>query len=326
MAETVRGDECKLDVERTADLRAEVPRVVDELVASCGTGQCFDHVSPAPMPSLDKVMQIVEMGRRVLFPGYFHTEVVDPVNLRYHLGREMMELFGLLADQITWAVRHDCIRYNQPCVHCEDRGQEAALDFVRELPNLRRLLALDVRAALEGDPATSSPDEVIFSYPGMMAITVHRMAHVLHLDGVPLLPRMMSEYAHGKTGIDIHPGAEIGRGFFIDHGTGVVIGETSVIGDDVRIYQGVTLGALSLPRDAGVSQRSKKRHPTIEDEVIIYAGATILGGDTVVGAGSVIGGNVWLTRSVEPGTRVLLEEHGMIYRGPHDGRRTVGKS
>ncbi len=321
MAEAQRRDECKLEEERKADLRSEVPRVVEELVESCGTGQCYDHVSPAPMPSLQKVAQLVWMGRRVLFPGYFHSEVVDPLNLRYHLGQEVMELFELLADQISWAVRHDCIRYNQSCSHCEQKGQEAALDFVAHLPGLRRMLALDVRAALEGDPATNSPDEVIFSYPGMMAITVYRMAHVLHHNGVPLLPRMMTEYAHGKTGIDIHPGAEIGRSFFIDHGTGVVIGETTVIGDDVRIYQGVTLGALSLPRNAGETHRNKKRHPTIEDGVIVYAGATILGGETVVGARSVVGGNVWLTHSVEPDTKVLLEEHGMIFRGPGHERR-----
>jgi serine O-acetyltransferase len=183
---------------------------------------------------------------------------------------------------------------------------------MEELPNLRALLSKDVRAAFEGDPATSSYDEIIFSYPGLFAVSVHRIAHQLLHQDVALMPRIMSEYAHGRTGIDIHPGAHLGEGFFIDHGVGVVIGQTSVIGDRVRIYQGVTLGALSLPKDAGERLRGKKRHPTIEDDVIIYAGATILGGDTVIGARSVIGGNVWLTESVPPDTRVFLKTPELI--------------
>ncbi|MBU2551663.1 MAG: serine acetyltransferase, partial [Proteobacteria bacterium] len=178
-----------------------------------------------------------------------------------------------------------------------------------------RALADDIRAAIEGDPAAGSPDVIIFSYPGLFAITVYRLAHVLnHLD-VPLLPRIMTEFAHSQTGIDIHPGAHIGGSFFIDHGTGVVIGQTCVIGDRVRLYQGVTLGALSLPRDAGRSLKDTKRHPTIEDDVTIYSGATILGGQTVIGARSVIGGNVWLTESVPPDTKVILKKPELIFIG-----------
>jgi serine O-acetyltransferase len=189
---------------------------------------------------------------------------------------------------------------------------------VESIPQIRTLLATDVRAAFEGDPAAKSYDEIVFSYPGVFAIMVYRCAHQLHEQQVPLLPRIMTEYAHSFTGIDIHPGAEIGESFFIDHGTGVVIGETTVIGKNVRLYQGVTLGALSLPKDAGKRLRGKKRHPTIEDDVIIYAGATILGGDTVIGARSVIGGNVWITESVPPDTKVFLERPGLVMRSVHD--------
>ncbi|MFZ5584309.1 MAG: serine O-acetyltransferase EpsC [Thermodesulfobacteriota bacterium] len=304
---------CKPEADTAERLAQEIPGIVNDLVATCHTQGCFSHVSPVPIPSRRAVIAIVEQGRRILFPGYYSNERLDGVNLPYHLGREVTELYEDLARQITWAIRHDCYRYDQECSLCEDQGRQKALEFVRALPGLRRTLASDVRAAYEGDPASASHDEIIFSYPGLMAITVYRLAHALyHLD-VPLLPRIMTEYAHGRTGIDIHPGAHIGESFFIDHGTGVVIGQTAEIGDRVRIYQGVTLGALSLPRDANDALREKKRHPTIEDDVTIYAGATILGGQTVVGAGAVIGGNVWLTESVPPGTKVFIKKPELVY-------------
>jgi serine O-acetyltransferase len=186
--------------------------------------------------------------------------------------------------------------------------------FVRRLVDLRAMLSLDVEAAYEGDPAAKGYDEIVLAYPAIRALAVHRIAHELHGYGVPILPRIMSEYAHDRTGIDIHPGARIGQRFFIDHGTGIVIGETAVIGDRVRLYQGVTLGATSL-RDSS-ALRGRKRHPTIEDDVTIYAGATILGGDTVIGAGSVIGGNVWLTSSVPPGSRVMAEPPRHLVKSP----------
>jgi serine O-acetyltransferase len=183
------------------------------------------------------------------------------------------------------------------------------------MPQLRVLLASDIQAAYEGDPAAKSFDEIIFSYPGLFAITVYRIANQLHHQGIPLIPRIMTEYAHGKTGIDIHPGARIGESFFIDHGTGVVIGETTIIGERVRLYQGVTLGALSLGREEVDTLRNQKRHPTIEDDVIIYANATVLGGKTVIGARSVIGGNVWLTDSVPPDTEVFLKKPELVLKG-----------
>ena len=219
-----------------------------------------------------------------------------------------------LAELIAHNIRHDCLRYHQSCSGCESRGHSIALEMMDAVPEIRQTLASDVRAAFEGDPAAKSHDEIIFSYPGMYALTVYRLAHRLYQLDVPLLPRIMTEYAHSHTGIDIHPGARIGKRFVIDHGTGVVIGETTQIGDNVRIYQGVTLGALSLPRDKVSELRQQKRHPTIEDNVIIYSGATILGGETVIGANTTIGGNVWLTESVPASTRVMLETPKLVYK------------
>ncbi|MFH1035460.1 MAG: serine acetyltransferase [Pseudomonadota bacterium] len=311
----LQKDECKNELQIIDSLGLRIPQVVGELVASCAKEGCFAHVSPVAIPSREAVVDIILKARRILFPGYFNQTRIDPVNLEYYLGQEATALYQDLSVQIAWAIRHDCYRYDQSCSLCEESGQAAALDFVKALPELRRVLATDVRAAFDGDPAAGSHDEIIFSYPGLFAITVYRLAHVLYELKVPLLPRIVSEYAHGQTGIDIHPGAEIGESFFIDHGTGVVIGQTAVIGRGVRIYQGVTLGALSLPREATEALRSAKRHPTIEDEATIYAGATILGGETVVGARSTIGGNVWLTESVPPDTKVFIKKPELVYVG-----------
>lgn len=312
MTEAAEKDKCRVDMGSVRDYRAEIPRIVERLVVSCDGLECFDHVGPEPIPSREGIIKIVNQLMRILYPGYFTSERLDRVNLQYYLGQEAISLFEDLSEQIALCIRHDCIRYDQPCSQCQERGRQEAIRFMEELPNLRALLGKDVRAAFEGDPATSSYDEIIFSYPGLYAVSVHRIAHQLLHQGVALMPRIISEYAHGRTGIDIHPGAHLGESFFIDHGVGVVIGETSVIGDRVRIYQGVTLGALSLPRDAGERLRGKKRHPTIEDDVIIYAGATILGGDTVIGTRSVIGGNVWLTESVPSDTRVFLKTPELV--------------
>ncbi len=310
-------DQCKTAVQTERHFREEIPGIVDELVNSCANGACFDHVGPEPIPSREAVIDIVNRASRLLYPGYFIRTRLEKFNLAYYFGQEATALFELLSEQITLALRHDCIRHELPCVHCEERGQEAAIRFMRHLPALRLMLASDVRAAYQGDPAARSYDEIIFSYPGLMAISIYRVAHHLFHEGIPFIPRIMTEHAHSTTGIDIHPGAHIGESFFIDHGTGVVIGETSEIGDRVRIYQGVTLGALSLPRNAGEQLRDTKRHPTIEDDVIIYSGATILGGETVIGTRSVIGGNVWLTESVPPDTRVIIKKPELIYSGGH---------
>lgn len=248
------------------------------------------------LPNRETVISCLKDIQELIFPG-FHTEKrLDKHNLKYQIGERVNRIIAKLSDEITKALYYSSITQNkdESQKNCEKKAESIMLDFIEEIPELRRKISLDTQAAFNGDPAAKCNEEVILSYPGLEAIVVHRIAHLFHKKGVPLIPRIMSEYIHGKTGIDIHPGAEIGDGFFIDHGTGVVIGETTVIGKNVKIYQGVTLGALSVKK----AFCNKRRHPTIEDNVTIYAGATILGGETVIGKGSTVGGNVWLTSSV----------------------------
>ena len=291
----------------------KVPQVVKKLLSSWNTNECFEHISPVSLPSQEKVIEIVEQTKRILFPGYFTKTKLHASNIEYYIGKQTTDLYDKISEQIIMAIRHDCRRNGLPCTNCEARSHKLALSFIESLPKIMALLATDIRAALRGDPATKSPDEVIFSYPGLLATLMFRIAHELYLLDIPIIPRIITEYAHSLTGIDIHPGATIGPEFFIDHGTGVVIGETTIIGKNVRLYQGVTLGALSLPRDAGKKLRDKKRHPTIEDNVIIYSNTTILGGKTVIGDGSIIGGNIWITESVATNTKVLLKRPELIY-------------
>lgn len=257
-----------------------------------------------PLPDRQRAIALIGDLQEVLFPGYFgpRGQDVDVTCLVERLGVIYWTLTRLIHDTVS----HKC---PFPCEHgCGEFYVSArqATEFLTKIPRLRRLLALDIEAAYDGDPAAKDFAEIILAYPGLYAIMVYRLAHELHLQGIRLIPRIMTEHAHSVTGIDIHPGATIGERFFIDHGTGVVIGETCRIGNNVKIYQGVTLGALSIPRDErGRALRGGKRHPTIEDDVVIYAGATILGGNTVIGKGSVIGGNVWLIESVPPGSKVI---------------------
>jgi serine O-acetyltransferase len=294
------GDQCSVDLEIKEEYRAQLPRIIDEIVESCKTVPTIAHYDTAMIPSKESVIDILEDLKDLLFPGYFRHQGFDSYSLSYHLGNLVNDIFEKLAAQIARSIRHECRRLHSLCTQCLERGQKDSLAFLKKVPMLREILAGDVQAAYDGDPAAKSLDEIIFSYPCILAITVYRVAHEIHVQGVPVLPRIMTEYAHGVTGIDIHPGAKIGKNFFIDHGTGVVIGETTVIGDNVKLYQGVTLGALSVQKELA----NRKRHPTIEDEVTIYAGATILGGGTVIGKGSIIGGNVWLTASVPPNSRI----------------------
>ncbi len=310
----INESHCLNEEEILMKYREKLPRVIGSIVDNCNEEKCNRHVDYDPIPSKEPVIQIIDKFFEIIYPGYFNSEKLDPVNLNYHLGQSITQLFSLLSEQIISSIRHDCYRYNLSCRECSEEGYDIALKILEEIPSIRNTLAKDVEASYDGDPAAASYDEIIFSYPGIFAITVYRVAHVLYKYNVPLLPRIMTEYAHGQTGIDIHPGAKIGERFAIDHGTGVVIGETTTIGRDVRLYQGVTLGALSLPRDAGSKMRKQKRHPDIEDEVIIYSGATILGGNTVIGARSVIGGNVWLTESVPPDTKVMMEKPKLVYK------------
>ena len=312
---SLKADQCKIDISAIRRVRGEIPDIVNQLISTCDRDDCFHHVGPEPIPSKDAVIDLIERARRILYPGYFSQGHLDEVNLGFYLGQEVTGFFEVLSEQIMLSIRHECLRYGHPCTQCEELGQQEAIRFIGEMTGLRSVLAMDVRAARDGDPAAKGHDEIIFGYPGHFAITVYRIAHQLYEQGIPLIPRIMTEYAHSQTGIDIHPGAHIGLGFFIDHGTGVVIGETARIGDRVRIYQGVTLGALSLPSDKVEGLRSRKRHPTVEDDVIIYANATILGGDTVIGARSVIGGNVWITQSVPPDTEVFLKKPELAFKG-----------
>lgn len=303
---------CESERTRITQSSDKIESTVNELISSCTMDECFNNVDLPPLPSMDSLISIIRQVRDIIFPGYF-SERIDSLNMKYHAGRVVLTLFENLADQIILSFRHKCQKENLSCSSCLEQGHDITHNFISSLPRLRIVLAEDVIAAIEGDPAVKSADEVIFSYPGLFAITIYRIAHILHGLEVPLIPRMMSEYAHSITGIDIHPGATIGRSFFIDHGTGVVIGETTEIGDRVRIYQGVTLGALSLPKDSVEEYRNKKRHPTIEDDVIIYSNASVLGERAVIGARSVIGGNVWITESVPPDTRVISKQQELLY-------------
>ena len=312
-------EHCDHEIDTTGGLHNKLPPVVETLVAAWQTEDCFDHVGPVPIPSHDAIIDIIYQVRQILFPGYFTKTKLHGSNLEYYLGKETTELYERLSREIIMAIRHDCRRSDLSCTQCESRGHRMALAFIESLPGISALLSTDIRATLAGDPATASPDEVIFCYPGLLATSIYRMAHELYLLQVPIMPRIMTEHAHSLTGIDIHPGATIDPAFFIDHGTGVVIGETTIIGSNVRIYQGVTLGALSLPKDAGKTLQNVKRHPTIEDDVVIYANTTILGGDTIIGKESVIGGNIWLTESVPPNTRVILKRPELLYSGRNGG-------
>ncbi|MGM0489473.1 MAG: serine O-acetyltransferase EpsC [Planctomycetota bacterium] len=257
-----------------------------------------------PLPSRDTIVGIIEDLRSVLFPGYFGPSELDADNLAFHMGSTLDRIRRNLREQIRRGFCFACdkVDCNESNAECKARTEHAVNRFLERLPAVRRVLATDVQVAYEGDPAARSPDEAIFCYPGVLAITNYRLAHELYQLGVPLIPRIVTEHAHSITGIDIHPGATIGESFFIDHGTGVVIGETCEIGPRVRLYQGVTLGAKSFPLDEnGNPIKGIKRHPVVEGNVIIYSEATILGRVTV-GRGSVIGGNVWLTRDVPPGS------------------------
>ena len=306
---------CKEEQLSVSDHRQDLPEVIDKILNQIDDEACFAHIGDEPIHFSTSVQEMIDKFRELIFPGYFSREKLDGANLKYSMGQTISQLHDILAAQITHVLRHDCLRYSQACKACEENGFHIALKVIESIPKLRSTLSEDVRGAFDGDPAAKSHDEVIFSYPGLYAITVYRIAHTLHVMKVPQLPRIMSEHAHSVTGIDIHPGATIGKRFVIDHGTGIVIGETSILGDNVRIYQNVTIGALSLPPGAGEMMRDgAKRHPTIEDDVIVYSGATILGGDTVIGARSVIGGNVWLTKPVPPDTTVFIDVPKLVYK------------
>ncbi len=270
----------------------------------------MQHIGSYEIPSEAQVERVIEMCRALLFPGYAGPDVarLDRVELRELIRQRVDELRVALHRQVYRAAHHKrqqaLGRSDLECDECTAKADVITDRFLARLPALRSAIRVDLRAAFEADPAATGIDEILMAYPGTYAITVYRIAHALLVEGAVVVPRMMTELAHRRTGIDIHPGAEIGEAFFIDHGTGVVIGETTLIGNRVRIYQGVTLGALSVPQGEARPDHGKRRHPTIEDDVVIYANATILGGDTIIGKGAVIGGNAFVTASVDAGGKV----------------------
>ena len=299
-----------------------LPDVTDQVVATYSQIGTINHLGHSPLPHNDAVIEITHDLMEVIYPGYQRRQKLHAGNVAYHVGDLLEGLSNALTQQIARALRHKQALANSDDPQSadandafEELAKQKTIALLASLPRLRELLATDVQAAYDGDPAAQGLDEIILCYPGLQAITVHRLAHELYGLDVPFIPRMMAEWSHNRTGIDIHPGATIGPSFFIDHGTGVVIGETTEIAAHVKLYQGVTLGALSFPKDdSGQLVRGQKRHPTIEEGVVIYANATVLGGETVIGARSVIGASVSLIQSVPPNTVVTIEKPQLKFR------------
>jgi len=290
-------------------LNDNLDKLADEIVKSYRSDERTHRIGQVFLPSRSKIVDIIEQLRQLLFPGYFGHKKLTDQNVRFHVGNLLSRLGEELAEQIT-----SCMCAERQCADCKsteacfDDALQIAHKLLRRIPQIRDMLALDAQAAYDGDPAAKSIDEIVYCYPGFYAVMVYRVAHELHVLGVPLMPRIMTEYAHSVTGVDIHPGATIGKSFFIDHATGVVVGETTKIGDNVKVYQGVTLGALSFPKDErGRVIKGLQRHPTIEDHATIYANATILGGKTVIGKGVTVTGNTFITKSVTAGSVVAHE-------------------
>jgi len=286
--------------------------VVAAVVASDLAEPRTRHIDAGSLPNRDTVIEVLDLLRELLFPGYFGRQLLTSSTLEYHVEEVLRAIDTRLFEQARNAIRHQATRKGILCEDCDQRAEAIVHGLLGALPQLRAILATDVQAAFDGDPAASDYDEIIFSYPGLLAIATYRIAHELHIKKLPLIPRIMTEYAHSLTGIDIHPGATIDEYFFIDHGTGVVIGETTVIGKGAKIYQGVTLGALSTR--GGQTLRGAKRHPTLMDEVTVYSGASILGGETIIGEGAIIASNVFLTQSVPPRTRVSGKNPELQYK------------
>ena len=289
-----------------SDFEQKIEGIVGQILEDYQAGRDIDHMDIFRHPDRDLVVELVGKLRRIIFPGYFREKNYHIYNAKHNLSMLIEDVMFNLSSQIALVLQ------GTGEDNAEQRAQELCVEFFNQIPKVRAMVDTDLQAAYDGDPAATGKDEVIFSYPGLFAITVYRLAHELYRLGVPMLPRMMTEHAHSITGIDIHPGATVGNYFFIDHGTGIVIGETTVIGENVKIYQGVTLGALSTR--GGQTLRGVRRHPTIEDNVTIYAGASILGGETVIGKGCVIGSNAFITRSIAPGTTVSIKHQELQFK------------
>lgn len=292
-------------------LEKDINDLTKNILADFEGSRTIDEVKAYDHPDNEIIVNIIESLRRIIFPGYFRNKSYRVYTVRNNISMILEDVIFKLIKQISIVLRYDEKYVMLGDEEITDNAERITFEFLNKLPKIRELIETDVQAAYDGDPAAYNKDEIIYSYPGLYAILVNRLAHELFLLGVPLIPRVMTEHAHSKTGIDIHPGATIGRYFFIDHGTGIVIGETTEIGDNVKVYQGVTLGALSTR--GGQSLRNKKRHPTIEDNVTIYSGASILGGETIVGKDAVIGGNAFITRSVPAGAKVSIKNQELRY-------------
>lgn len=287
----------------------KLPRLVKQISDNYKTCRGINHIDGKVLPSKKVVIEILEDLWSVLFPGYLGKQKITTTNIRAQLTYNLKSIYVRLVAEVHKSLKYFCRKVEKcPEDICLRLSQQLVREFLQEICKIRKLLSEDVKAAYYGDPAAKSLDEVILSYPNIIALSTHRVAHELYIRKIPLIPRIMSEYAHSVTGIDIHPGAQIGKYFFIDHGTGVIIGETAQIGDNVKIYQGVTLGALSFPKDEkGHPVKGIKRHPTVGNKVIIYSNASILGEKAVIGDESVIGGNVWITSKIPPGTFVTVK-------------------
>jgi serine O-acetyltransferase len=299
------------------NMKSPLSPLVKQITATYRSHGGINNLEGKSLPSRQAVEEIFHDLLQVIFPGFFGKKEITKQNITFYAGEKLDSIHRRLSEEIIKSLDSGgkTNRRNGEIRQVQKASSRLARRLLQKIPPVQKLLRGDIQAAYDGDPAARSTEEIILSYPFVIAITAHRIAHELYRWEVPILPRMISEIAHSATGIDIHPGARIGKSFFIDHGTGVVIGETTVIGDNVKIYQGVTLGALSIKKDhSGTAIRGEKRHPTIGRNVTIYSGATILGGATVIGTGAIIGGNVWLTHSVKPGTMVLLDDVRLRFR------------
>ena len=296
-------------------VEVDLPELVDKIIENYNVYGGINHIEGKDLPSKQTVVDVLEDLLVILFPGYQGRAELTRSNVKYYVGNLMQSLYNRLVTEVDKSLKYVCRRIKEcPEDVCLISARLVVTELLEKIPDIRIYIKGDIQAAYDGDPAAKSTDEVILSYPCVLAIATYRLAHELYVRGIPFVPRIMSEHAHSKTGIDIHPGAKIGKNFFIDHGTGVVIGETAEIGDNVKIYQGVTLGALSFPKDAnGHVIRGTKRHPTVGDGVIIYSGATILGGNTIIGDDAVIGGNAWITSSIPPDTQVIIAPPELQY-------------
>jgi serine O-acetyltransferase len=293
-------------------MASELDNLVATILDSYETLGGINHLEGPNLPSRQSVSNIVDELESLIFPGFRDEANLEKSNVNYILGEKITRIAKVLINETEKSLRYTC-KIRDQCVrlgHCRGEAEERVHKILERVPQIREMVQLDVEAAYQGDPAAKSHEEIILSYPGVEAVILYRIAHEFWKEDIPLIPRMMMEHIHSKTGIDIHPGASIGKSFFIDHGTGVVIGETTVIGDNVKIYHGVTLGARSVVKE----KANTKRHPTIEDDVTIYPGATILGGETVIGKGSIVGGNVWLLSSVPPNSKVYYQSENLVSR------------